>query len=319
MDREVLKNALINTLPNLTLDEFARLFMNETLAIEEFYKLCSGVKSCYKVSLLFNPHRLDTPTSSSISIYQAIKDPKLLSGLARMYLYDLTHNAPNPLYHSLQRGFNGIQYVNEFQPIVAHKIYKTYAFAMSKEPIILDPCCGWGGRMLGCASFPNTTYIGCEPSTKTYEGLIKLGEWIQVLQPTFKFKIYNVPYEDFETDMKFDFALTSPPYFDTEHYSTEETNSFNRYPEFDNWYDNFYVPLVYKTMNFLKDDACFVINIGDRKYPLTSRLQKTCDDNGFNCQRIDDYLSGTGEAKEKFYMITKSSKIYSTNHIVTLF
>lgn len=310
MQRATLHESLKMNLPKLTLDEFAKLFINETSAIEEFYKLCHNVKCGNTISLLFNPHRLDTTTvTSDISIYGSLQYDNLLDGLARLYLYNLEHNVNNSFYQAIQRGYNGIQYVNEFPPYVARSIILKYSNKSSNIKV-LDPCCGWGGRMIGVASVPNSTYIGFEPSTQTYNGLCKLGNWLKSLQPSFNFKIYNIPYEDsFDIGLTdFDVALTSPPYYDTEHYSDEETNSLNRYNSFDNWILDFYTPLILKTVERLNDNP-FILNVGSRKYPLENKLYEICKNNSLNVMRIEDYLSGHGEGKEKFYLVSKKQLV----------
>lgn len=317
MNREDLVNNFKLTLQNMTLEQFSRLFINEVTAVEEFYKLCHGINSGKTISLLFNPHRLNIVTEHSISrtsapmsIYESLSDKgsekytEKIDGLARLYLYNLEQGVTNPFYATIQRGYNGVTYVNEFPPYVARQIIERYTDT-SKPVSVLDPCGGWGGRMIGCASIPNTRYVCCEPCNATYNGLVKLGKWLQTLQPSFKFEPYTLPYEEFTTYDEFDIALTSPPYYDTEKYSNEETNSLNRYKTFEDWVHGFYTPLILNTVNRLKENAPFILNIGDRKYPLSETLFKICEENGLYVERITDYLSGNGENKEKFYCITK--------------
>ena len=197
--------------------------------------------------------------------------------------------------------------MNFHLPLQGIYIYIQYG---NKSPLkILDPCAGWGGRMIGAASIPNTYYEACEPSTKTYDGLLKLGAWLKQLQPSFDFCVHKIPYEDFETNKKFDVALTSPPYYNTEHYSDEETNSLNRYKTFNSWVDGFYKTLILKTVDRLNDSGVFILNVGDRKYPLSDRLFEISKSNELYCSRIKDYLSGNGEGKEKFYCVSKERKI----------
>ena len=81
MNREDIKNCLKQTISNMTLEEFSRLFINEVTAVEEFYKLCNNKKAGNTISLLFNPHRLNiiteasvTRTSAPMSIYQSLSD-----------------------------------------------------------------------------------------------------------------------------------------------------------------------------------------------------------------------------------------------------
>ena len=296
-------------LGKLTLTEFAHLFINEAQALEEFYKLCHGIKCGNTISLLFNPHRLSTDNEKDdISVYESLQYGDKLSGLARLYLYNLEHGANNALYSAIQRGYQNIQYINEFPPYVAREIYLNYGNS-KHELKVLDPCAGWGGRMIGCASIPNTTYVACEPSTQTYNGLLQLGEWLKVLQPTFNFEIHKIPYEEFSTDEVFDVALTSPPYYNTEHYSDEPTNSFNKFTTFESWIDGFYKPLILNTLSHLKDDGVFILNVGDRRYPLSDTMNKICEANKLCCTRIYDYLSGHSDTKEKFYCISRAPQI----------
>ena len=318
MNREDLVNNFKLTLQDMTLEQFSRLFINEVTAVEEFYKLCHGINAGKTISLLFNPHRLNIVTQHSISrtsapmsIYESLSDKgnekytEKIDGLARLYLYNLEQGVTNPFYATIQRGYNGVTYVNEFPPYIAKQIIERYTDT-SKFTYVLDPCGGWGGRMIGCASIPNTRYICCEPATETCEGLYRLGLWLNTLQPSFCFNLKCIPYEEFTTNEQFDIALTSPPYYDTEKYCDEETNSLNRYKTFESWVEGFYKPLILNTMKYLKDDAPFILNIGDRKYPLSDTLFKICEENGLYVERITDYLSGNGENKEKFYCITKT-------------
>lgn len=155
-------------------------------------------------------------------------------------------------------------------------------------------------------------YYGFEPYTKTYNGLNKLGEWIKKRNEHFNFIIENLPFEDSNLkDNYFDFAFTSPPYFDTEKYGNEETNSFNRYKSFDKWCDLFYLPMIEKTMNALKKDCSFVLNIGSRIYPLNEVLKLNFSSKYF-IEKEQDMLQGkksglknnTNEG-ETFYRIVK--------------
>lgn len=318
MQREILLESLKMNLKNLTLDEFANEFITKTQAIEDFFKLCNNIKAGNTISLLFNPHRLSTDNEKDdLSVYESLQDDNKLNGLARLYLYNLEHGVNNAFYCAIQRGYQNIQYINEFPPFVARTVYSTYT---DKRNIrVLDPCAGWGGRMIGCASITNTTYVACEPSTKTYEGLLKLGEWLKTLQPTFNFEVHKVPYEEFECNDKFDIALTSPPYYNTEHYSDEITNSMNKFDTFDKWVEGFYEPLIVDTVNRLDDGAVFILNVGDRKYTLSDSMYKICDKHNYKVTRAKDYLSGNGEGKEKFYCISRNTTKYHSTNKTTLF
>lgn len=316
MNRDILCNVIMQTISDLSLDEFTKLFINEAQAIEDFYKLCKGVKAGNTISLLFNPHRLSTDNEKDdLSVFESLQDENKVSGLARLYLYNLEHGVNNAFYSTIQRGYQNIQYVNEFPPFVARQIYERYA-ETNGSLRILDPCSGWGGRMIGAASLGNVQYFGFEPCTKTFDGLQRLGHWLQLQRPEFAYSVQKLPYEEsvLETN-SFDIALTSPPYYNTEHYSDEPTNSLNKFKTFETWVDGFYRPLICKTVNALKPNGKFILNIGDRKYPLSEQAIQICNSEGYFITRIDDYLSGNGEGKEKFYLISREKCILQQEYL----
>lgn len=307
IQRNVLAERLKNNLQCLKVNDFVKLLTNEFNEIIQYVDLSNGEKCCQKTSLLFNPHRLEIKTKSSkYSIFDALKTDSFISGLARAVLFKKT-KVNELLYQVLQLGINGIQYVNEFPPFVARDIYLEYGLDMNSK--ILDPCAGWGGRMIG-ASVVSNNYECFEPSTKTFEGLWNLYDFIKSMNPGFVAKIHKKGFEcsnlEFNT---YDFALTSPPYFDTEVYSNEDTNSLVKFNTFDKWCEGFYLPLVEKTMNYLKPGKTFMINIGSRIYPLNDVLTSNFSDK-YEINKKGNYLSGNGglgkEGEgEMFYSIKK--------------
>lgn len=308
IDRELLTQQLRAIISKWTLQDLVNALTSEFDEIVEYANLFNGAKTCQRTSLLFNPHRLQTKTKSSkLSIFDALNTDSFISGLARVSL--LNHDKVNDiLYQSIQLGVNGIQYVNEFPPHVAREL--SLQFNCNASSRVLDPCAGWGGRMIGLSTIVNE-YDCFEPSTKTYEGLQNLAQFISKLNQHFKPRISNYCFEDAKlADQSYDFALTSPPYYDTEEYSDEPTNSLNRYKSFSDWCQGFYCPMIAKTMNALKPGATFVLNIGSRKYPLNEVLQLNFSQR-YTITRLDDRLSGnssglgkSGEG-ETFYAITK--------------
>lgn len=122
--------------------------------------------------------------------------------------------------------------ISFFKPVLAGAIYKYYLQDM-KSPTVLDPCGGFGGRMLGFKSlYPAGKYIALEPNVETYQELIKLknkicsDDSIEVLNITFEeYQKYNESY---------DLIFTSIPYFDLEVYS-----STVQYRDFEDWKERF--------------------------------------------------------------------------------
>ena len=310
IDRGELTSLLYSYLRDISLTDFIGLLTNKYKESLEYVDLCNGKKAGQKISLLFNPHRLEIAGHKEPSIYSSLKKESFVNGLARATLFQ-KGRVSELLYASIRIGINGTKYADEFPPHIARDIYKKYG--MNKNSKILDPCSGWGGRMIG-ASCVSNYYFGHEPSLLTYSGLLRIGEFISSYRSGFNYVIMPIPYEDAEIEHnKYDIALTSPPYYDTELYTTEETNSCNRYKSFNEWTNAFYVPMIEKTMNGLKDNAFFILNIGSRQYPLNDILL----DNFsllYKIKKSSKYLVTTGGIRgdasakegETFYEIQKA-------------
>ena len=123
--------------------------------------------------------------------------------------------------------------ISFFKPIVAISIYDK--FLINKiNPTVIDPCAGFGGRLLGFKSkFPNGTYIGIEPNKETFnelELLVKNSGFNNV-------KLYNCKAEDYRGTFDCDMTFTSIPYYDIETYSDNIVG--NDYSDKENWYNVF--------------------------------------------------------------------------------
>lgn len=264
LDRAMVERGIANRLSRATAADLVGMMYSDVMAVIDFAELCNGGRTGQKISLLFNPHRLDTATVASKSIVEALQDDRFSSGLARALIFK-SGKVSELLYQTLQLGVNSVQYVNEFPPHIARDIYCEY-----RARRILDPCAGWGGRMIGAASI-GAFYHGFEPSARTFDGLCRLGEFLKSFETGFEFQIEKLPFEDADLEgSRYDIAFTSPPYFDTERYSSEPTQAAIRWPTFGQFVDGFYLPMVEKASNAA--DGGLLINIGSRRYPMRKAL-----------------------------------------------
>lgn len=124
--------------------------------------------------------------------------------------------------------------------------------------------------MIGAASV-GAYYHGFEPSTRTHAGLMRLGEFLKEFNTGFDYKIECLPFEDSDISDDYDVALTSPPYYDTEHYSEEPTQARNRYATFAAFADGFLLPMVEKATKATKNGL--IVNIGSRQYPIRKTIE----------------------------------------------
>lgn len=112
---------------------------------------------------------------------------------------------------------------------------------------VLDPCIGWGGRMVGALA-ADATYVGFEPDPNTANGLraILADEAIpkeirkkaHVIEQPAEIGLSALP-----VGQMFDLVLTSPPYYNLEIYTAGDQSTV-RYPTWDSWVKQWYKPLV---------------------------------------------------------------------------
>lgn len=280
-------------------------------AMWQFNRLCQGYNDGYHISALFNPHRLDTYTKKSKSIFYAFNNVYGYRKEFARYAVEVQGRVPpqNEYWKLLTIGHNGYQYVNEFPPYTARDIYKRFVKEGDK---VLNPCAGWGGRLIGFASclFTDVEYTETDPATETYNGLVKIKDFLRLGDNV---KQYNLPFEDLPVEADYyDFVFTSPPYFDTERYSDEDTQSYVKFDSYDRWLQSFLQPMIDKILYCMKRGAKCLLNIGATRYSIDEDLEKYLDEKHIAWTRIKDFKIGgdgigarTGDGGEPFILFEK--------------
>jgi 16S rRNA G966 N2-methylase RsmD len=112
-----------------------------------------------------------------------------------------------------------------YPPATAKAIYDKF---LPNGGIVLDPCGGYGGRMLAALCSSQVNYhVSLEPATNTYRDTRMMLSILQKTVPQLnirKAKLLNTTAEDYcpaEKEGFFDLVFTSPPYFNQEIYSDE--------------------------------------------------------------------------------------------------
>ncbi|MBS4034378.1 MAG: DNA modification methylase [Ignavibacterium sp.] len=297
--QEQIKQAIKDHFPKFkTVQEIVDGVIDIPLAMHQFNKLCSGTKNVGgDISLLFNPHRLETRINNrKHSAADCFINPEkgFISSISQWMSkqQDVVHHRQ---YIDVAKANTGTQMAHEFKPYLARDIYQDYCEEGAK---VLDPCAGWGGRMMGFASSGlGGEYFATDPSVKTFQGLQKLRDFLlsasNIAKP--KINLFNKPFEDLKVPTSyFDFAFTSPPYFDTEIYSDEETQAFIRYKTIGEFNKKFLTVLIQKVMKSLKANGFFVINIGGSQYRFDLVINSICEKLGLKVREIFDYKIGKG-------------------------
>lgn len=311
-NEQIIEQALEDFKPFKTLEQFVGSIIDKPTAMYQFNRLCQGYNDGYNISLLFNPHRLTTGTKKNrMSIFEALNKNKTYKKQLFRFMVKVQNKfcTKNNYYKYIGIGCGGVQYVNEFQPYLARDIYRTYC---KDGYTILDPCAGWGGRTIGLAScmFNDVKYYATDASKKTYEGLLELKKFLR-LGDNFKYK--NVPFEDLEIkENSIDFCFTSPPYYDTEHYSQDDGQSFKRYDSYTEWKNCFLYVMLGKIYKALKVGGVCLLNVGNVIYPIESDIKQWCIEHDVKFRNVNDFKIGgngigkrTGEQGEPFIEFVK--------------
>ena len=242
------------------------------------------------------PHFWDVQTYKGISVRslctQAHLEKALLTNLQM-------HSTPYPT--EIRRMLTmtaGLGNVTKYRTVTSKAIVQYFG---AKR--VLDPCAGWGGRMLGTLSAgPTTYYCGCEPDVSTSNGLISIlcDEAIPE-SVTNRGDIWNEPIEKvlpiLQTEESYDMILTSPPYFNLELY-TSGSQSINQYPTWNDWVTNWLKPVILGCLACLKSSgtSCWSVKNfqSDRLYPLADVTKQIHKDAGWNLVKT---VKMTGSAR----------------------
>jgi len=169
---------------------------------------------------------------------------------------------------SLLRRYSGTQAVSNFRPTAAAMLYDKFVEKESpllgtNSGVVWDMSCGYGGRLLGSIA-ANVNYIGTDPCTETFEGLKEIRtDWGNKKRTI---ELHKLGSEIFRPDKNsVDFCFTSPPYFDWEKYSNEDTQSYKKYETTETWIEEFLRKTIENCHYGLKPGSILAMNVADTK------------------------------------------------------
>lgn len=212
----------------------------------------------------FHPHFLKIKVWGKQSLHDVMKPINLEKALWYNFRY---HHTPYRLgvIRSLAFTTGGFGFVSRFSAVFTKTAITCYK---SKVKKVLDPCAGFGGRLLGVASMGDTIYYGCEPHPATFNGLQRM---IRTLNIEDRTTVINLPAEDALPTIKsksFDMILTSPPYFNQEVYSVKDTTqSVNRHPQWNEWSNKWLRKVIHSSLRCLKNTGVSAWSVQDIRQP----------------------------------------------------
>ncbi len=155
---------------------------------------------------------------------------------------------------------------SQFKPNVAKIIYDKLG---SKN--VLDFSAGWGDRLAGFyGSETGEYYLGIDPRKENHPIYHKQAEFYDKHRTLFevekKYEFIESPAEDVdfsEYEDTFDTVFTSPPYFNVERYSYDDTQSWVKYKDITDWNEKFLQKTLKNLWCSVKAGGYLLVNISD--------------------------------------------------------
>ena len=170
-----------------------------------------GLRLCWTYHPHFWEVRCGSAKKSPMEIF--LDDDMFKSTIRKCWNWEQKHykgedpNGERNVFHENRlrqsiKIYSGTQSVSNFRPTAAKLIYEKFG----GDGVVWDMSCGWGGRLLGALSSKKIRhYIGTEPSSKTYNGLLKMSKDFDYINK--KVNIYRQGSEEYTQKRIFRFVF----------------------------------------------------------------------------------------------------------------
>jgi hypothetical protein len=136
-----------------------------------------------------------------------------------------------------------------------------------KAKSVLDFSAGWGDRLVGAIS-QDVYYCGVDPNTCLFPNYNKIIDFFKANKKNIN--LINSPIQTANLpDQNFDLVMTSPPYFDLEKYTNENTQSISGFGNEKEWFDNFLKIAIKKCWKKINEGGHMVLNISQKNIKET--------------------------------------------------
>jgi hypothetical protein len=248
------KRAISNKLKNITEEEAVKDY--EHLKVMDLKKISNETRIGNKFVdyFTFQP-RLETIGIKGFNYFDFLQDTEYhkKAYIKNLLDYQKGDDKQVALYRvfKLHAGSIGL-----FKPLTAMELYSRF------NPIsVLDPCMGWGGRLVGACALDVPNYIGIDMNKSLKEPYSRMTKLLKQLGTRTNIKLMfkdalKVDYSKLDYDM----VLTSPPYYNVELYEGTDVKTEEE------WEQDFYIPLFSETYKHLKKGGHYALNIPKKLY-----------------------------------------------------
>ena len=132
---------------------------------------------------------------------------------------------------------------------------------------VLDPCAGWGDRLLGALSLGVGAYVGVDPNPLVHPGY---AEAIRLLggKRARHHQLVCCPFESYEGPGDFDVIFTSPPFGRYERYFTgtpDDLRQCNVRYQGEDWVLEWLIPVVRKMYSLLRPGGLLALYLSNSR------------------------------------------------------
>jgi len=201
--------------------------------------------------------RLNTGMKGDVCFYDFLRDFdtwKMKKGVNRLY-----DDSPAKTHIKKVKSVYGM-YVGMchiFKPLQTLNILNT----LTCNVAMLDPCAGWGGRLVGASIKNIPRYIGIESNKNLRDPYSRLSNFLQDKSHTQIDMRWCDALDIDYTKLDYDLVLTSPPYFNLEKY-----NGMRTYRTKHEWKEQFYKPVFTRIFESLRVGGAMALNINTELY-----------------------------------------------------
>lgn len=247
--------------------KYKGIFRRNNSGVRELNQSMAGVGLAW----VYHPHHWSVQCNNMKTCMEVFEDDKLFMKAIKKRMQYGVYLRPAGIRKSLGT-FTGTQRCSNFRPTAAAAIYD--AFLPDKGGVVWDPSCGFGGRLLGAMLCDKVTkYLGTDPATATFHGLEQMRDELLPMLKEFTGRelVVDIYQEGSEVDKPWiekgsvDLCFTSPPYFNCEKYSNEDSQSYKQFPTPNEWLNGFMKRTLANCHKALHNDGTLVINLAGVK------------------------------------------------------
>lgn len=157
--------------------------------------------------------------------------------------------------------------------LISKSLYKALMNLHKRDTYKILDIAAYGERCIAAASLSNVSiYDGVDPNYDLIQGHDLLAMDLQTMSEC-NIRFIHVGMEDFKSSRKYDIITYSPPPFNMEPYGPgQQTQSYMKYPTFEEYFTCFLVELVYKAKLFSSNNAIFSFSALDRNSKFPPRI-----------------------------------------------